>query len=38
MEESEEESKEDSTDAFAVLAIEARSLASTSIGTNWEEP
>jgi len=38
MEESEEESKEDSTEAFVVSAIEARSLASTLIGANWEEP
>jgi len=38
MEESQEESKEDSTEAFAVSAIEARSSASTLIGANWKEP
>jgi len=38
MEESEEELEEDSTGAMVVLAMEARSSASTSIGANWEVP
>ncbi len=38
MEESEEESEEVSTEAYAVSAIEVRSSASTSIGASWEDP